>query len=968
MSLHTAAQNTASKINKSDGQGAILVLGEACSELSGLPSSDEFLEIIKATYPDAHEKATTKDLIGCCSELPDSDRDDLLAKQEKKAKINWAHLAVALLMKKGLVSRVLTLNPDSLLLKACSLVGVFPHVFDCTLSTVSSSPRIPENAVFFLNGRSLGQATGNMDAALAGLSDHQVVVIGHKAEANDEVAGLLSKSGPFSKGFLWVKHGQGGVPESIDELLEDDNGDCVESPDPDTFMIALAQQLDALSPNFLNFPFTHLGGMLKSIAPFPVEGIDAGIQITDIPLFQTRQAIQQFEGENRGQDVGAPSLESLDSPEKIQAVKAARTALVEGDLKKILDYRPEYDQNPNSALGDLLSLAYLSHGDALLEQAQEKGGDASFDLLSQAGEQYSGALEITPDNHEVLFKLGKLLVEQAKLKSGADAENLFGQAAEKYQKALELKPDLHEANYGWGFALLEQAASRTDETVDQFFAQATEKFQAVLKAEPEHGGAAYGCGFALFSQARKKKGAEALRLYGQAAEKLNTALKVDPHNADALLHMGQSLLVFSKSKKGEEQDRMLAATAEKFQSCVKLRPNSPEAFFGWADALLERGLARDDGQGEEYCSLAMEKFQTVLALKPDMPRVNFRWGVGLLRMARRKSGDAASKLLNQAAEKFQNAIRIVPTNHEAFTKLGSVYSQLAQGKSGPSADALLSNAVENYEQAIKIQPNNPEAFTLWGNVFYQLADGKQGIEAEAFLYKAIEKFQEAIKIRADYLKAISNWGNALFKLGKSKGGEEGMLLLSQAEGKYEAAIKIKPDDPLALTNFGGILLKKARKAEGGDADLMIEKAQDYLKQALEYNEDNPDALTYMSEVLMEQAKSKKGINAHPLLAEAKAKLQKAEELQPGVATYTMAKLMGQLANESGCREWLQKCKTNENLPPQEELDNEPAFANMAQSKWFKGLWLPASAREAEPKEGDEGTAGKEKNSKAEKPK
>ncbi|MCA9483743.1 MAG: hypothetical protein KC553_08425, partial [Nitrospina sp.] len=946
MSFQSAVQAIATKIEEShkNGHGAVLILGEECAENSGFPTNEEFLEIIKATYPKAYEKAKTKDLVGLVQELSDHERDDLLAKQEKKARISWSHICAALLLKKGLVCRVITPNPDSMILRGAALLGEFPAVVDCSLTTVVKPDQAPDNAVYFLNGRSLGQTPANAGAALSGIGKNSpVVVVGQAAPNGDSLTAALAKAGPFDKGLFWIQKEQTGLSKEAADLLDEDRCEAVASPCADSFMVALTQQLGAMTTDFLDHPFTLLGTQLKAVAPFPVSGCEDGVNLTDIPLYHIRQAVQHYEGEDRGQDIGASSLEGLDNPEIIQTVQAARAALAEGKLEKILGHRGQYDQNPVAALGDLLSLAYLSRGDALLEEAEGVEGEEGFDLLGKAGEQYVGALDIAPDNHEILFKLGKILVEQAKLKSGDEAEALFTQAAEKYQKALELKPDLHEANFGWGFVLLEQASSRTDDTVDRLFAQATEKFQAVLKALPEHGGAAYGCGFALYSQARKKKGAEALRLYGQAAEKLNVALKVNPQNADALLHMGQALLIFSKSKRGDELDRMLAAAAEKFQTCVKFRPNSPEAFFGWADALLERGLARDDAQGQELCGQAMEKFQTVLALKPDMPRVNYRWGVGLLKMARRKDGDEANKLLNQAAEKFQNAIRIVPSNHEAYTKLGNVYSILARGKTGPSADALLSNAVENYEQAIKVHANNPEAYTQWGNVFYQLADGKQGIEADAFLYKAIEKYQEALKIKSEYLKAISNWGNALFKLGKSKGGEEGGLLLSQAEEKYEAAIKIKPDDPLALANFGGILIKKARAAKGEEAEALIDKAQDYLKQALEDGEESADALTYMGEVLMAQAKLKKGINAHPLLAEARTKLQKAEDLQPGAATYVLARLMGQLANESGCREWLQKCKANNTLPPQEELDKESAFTNMAQSKWFKSLWAPVTA-------------------------
>jgi len=110
----------------------------------------------------------------------------------------------------------------------------------------------------------------------------------------------------------------------------------------------------------------------------------------------------------------------------------------------------------------------------------------------------------------------------------------------------------------------------------------------------------------------------------------------------------------------------------------------------------------------------------------------------------------------------------------------------------------------------------------------------------------------------------------------------------------------------------------------------------------------------MGEALIAQAKSKRGIDAHPLLAEAKGVLQKAEEYKPGVGCYNLARLQAQLANETGCRQWLERCHEHNVLPDADMLHGETLFASVRESKWFKNL-VPVS----EPPKGKQGEVEKE---------
>ena len=70
----------------------------------------------------------------CMAALERGVRRDLIGAYIDKAKINWAHIALAQLIDGGYVDRVLTTNFDPLISRACALVNSFPAVYDFAAS------------------------------------------------------------------------------------------------------------------------------------------------------------------------------------------------------------------------------------------------------------------------------------------------------------------------------------------------------------------------------------------------------------------------------------------------------------------------------------------------------------------------------------------------------------------------------------------------------------------------------------------------------------------------------------------------------------------------------------------------------------------------------------------------------------------------------------------------------------------
>jgi tetratricopeptide (TPR) repeat protein len=931
--------------SKMEKNGAILLMGEECSLRAGIPSAAEWVDAIKKSYPKVYEKASTKDLRHCAAELNATQKFEIFSFYLRKSKVSWAHLCIALLMKEGFLSRVYTTCPDPLLERACTLLGEFPTVYDCTVGEITKPEMIPPKSIIHLKGQTLGATPGSLDGVLSSTGrSGPWLVLGYNPDPKDPVYEQITWLDNITKGLLWVFSGNQPPAGFLqDKIFSKANNRYTHFEDPDTFLVSLIRMMKIGIPELIGYPFTFLGQWLNKVGAYPAPGQKDGLNISDISLKQTKAAIQQFEGPERGGDIGddEEAAGGVDDPELLKAIQAARTGLMAGNPKKIIEQHNQFEETPSVQLGHLLNWAYQAEGDAAVEEANKLFGPKALKKLEAAQPHYEAALKIKPDAPQTYFKLGRLLVEQAKVQSDNEITGLLEKSAQHFKKALELNPDYYDANFELGMVLTELAGTKKDPESGQIYELASQQFQEGLRVQPNNPEAAYGAGHVMFAQGRRKKGTDAVRLYTQAVEMYKIALQGNPDRMEAMLEMGQSLYILSKTKKGEDVDRFLMMAEEKFQQAVQLDSTLAEAQFGWADALMERATLKNDPSSDRLFNKAFEKYQEVLNLKPDMPRVNFRWAVGQYNIAKKKSGDEAIGWLKDASAKFKIALERNPKSIEILNRLGRVYFEMANQHKDSNAETLYSQAVNYFHDLLKLQPNNFKVFSQVGEIYYHISIYKKGKEAENLVQASIEKYQDVLKLKPDYSRAIMLWGNSLFRLATLKPAEAGEELYNQAEKKYAQALKIHPNDAAALSNMGSILLKRSRKESPDKAGSLLDKAVDTFQASLEIQENNPEALNMMGEALIAQAKSKRGIDAHPLLAEAKGVLQKAEEYQPGTGSYNMARLQAQLANETGCRQWLERCQERNVLPDADVLTGEDLFASVRVSKWFKNL-LPVS--------------------------
>ena len=927
--------------SKMEKNGAILLMGEECSARAGIPTASEWVEAIRKSHPQAYEHSRVKDLPHCAAELTAGQKFEIFSFYLRKSKVSWAHLCIALLLKEGFLSRVYTTCPDPLLERACTLVGEFPSVYDCTVGAITKPDLIPPKSIIHLKGQTLGAKPSSLEGAFSGVGrTGPLLVLGYNPDPKDPIYEQIAWLDNISKGLLWVFSGSQPPARFLQEqVFSKENNRYTHSEDPDTFLVSLIRMMKIGIPELIGYPFTFLGHWLNKIAPYPAPGQQDGLNIADISLKQAKAAIQQYEGPERGSDIGDDegAAGGVDDPDLLKAIQAARTGLMAGNPAKVIEQHKQFEETPSVQLGHLLNWAYQVEGDSAVEEANKLFGPKALEKLKEAQPHYEMALQIRPDAPHTYFKLGRLLVDQAKIQSGEETAALLEQGADNFRKALELNADFYEASYELGMVLTELAGTKTDPESNRLYESAAKQFNEGLRIQPNHPEAAYGAGHVLFSQGRRKKGADAVRLYTQAVEMFKVSLHGNPEKKEAMLEMGQSLFILSKTKKGDDVDRFLMMAEEKFQQAVQLDSKLVEAQFGWADVLMERATLKNDATSDRFFHKAFEKYHEVLKLKPEMPRVNYRWAVGQYNMAMKKSGDEAIGLLKSAAAKFQKALQRNPRSIEILNRLGRVHFGLADKSKGSAAETLYSEAVNHFHELLKLQPKNFKVLSQVGEIYYHISMHKEAKEAENLIQASIEKYQNALKIKPDFSRAIMLWGNALFRLATLRSDGTSEDLYNQAEQKYSQALKIHPNDVTALSNFGSILLKRAANEDPDKAAPLLKRAVNSFHAAIEIQGDNPETLNLMGEALIAQAKSKRGIDAHPLLAEAKGVLQKAEEYQPGAGCYNMARLQAQLANETGCRQWLERCREHNVLPDADVLEGEALFASVRESRWYKNL-------------------------------
>ena len=457
-------------IRAADGRCVVLI-GAGCSKSAGIPLAGGLINEIKHEFASAFARAKGKNCHDnynkLMRELTVEQRRSLLRKHIDKAKINWAHLALAQLFKHGKIDRALTVNFDPLLVRACALVGHYPAIYDLATASKFHSAAIAPESIFYLNGQHTGFSILNTENELEAhrqrlseiVKDTGIrrtwVIVGYSGEA-DPLLEVIAEHSNFDGGLYWVGYEAEPSSELKRLLLEPIHGESknleskdafyVGGQDADEFFLRLAQTLDVFPPTIIDNPFNHVRELIQDI------DFNTGGNYVKDRREELLQKLDQCEVVLNSRSSGNNTVGDFD-PDK---------SLMAGRYKEVLDWYEhlkdptDKDKNYGAWAHILIGNQHRDSAKALVASNLPEGRR----LWGLAGEKYAAALAIKADKHEALNNWGNALDDEAKVVAASDVpegRRLWGLAGEKYAAALAIKADKHEALYNWGNALAAEA-------------------------------------------------------------------------------------------------------------------------------------------------------------------------------------------------------------------------------------------------------------------------------------------------------------------------------------------------------------------------------------------------------------------------------------------------------------------------------------------------------------------------------
>ncbi|AMW77761.1 hypothetical protein AMD27_01870 [Acinetobacter sp. TGL-Y2] len=279
---------------KKDG-GAILLVGAGISVSAGIPPAQKLMKIAIENFPNyfteeeqrlAQEDLSQLQYNDIMTKLSNVKRKELFkwfieGKKEKgieKAKLNFAHIAIAELLKQGYFSRILTVNFDPLLIHACYMVGMypFPAIYDLGAMGQVNAELLHDPSIVYLNGQHVGFVQRNTTDQLKAHTETLTqivrstgcnktwVVAGYSGE-NDPLMDALNELRPYNNWLYWLEYNNQVLQKDSHHFLEnDEESKVVYECDADETFMEVAELLNC-SLDFIERPFTELELYTKEI-------------------------------------------------------------------------------------------------------------------------------------------------------------------------------------------------------------------------------------------------------------------------------------------------------------------------------------------------------------------------------------------------------------------------------------------------------------------------------------------------------------------------------------------------------------------------------------------------------------------------------------------------------------------------------------------------------------------------------
>ncbi|MBP8265931.1 MAG: hypothetical protein KAX47_05210 [Zoogloea sp.] len=785
----------------------VVLIGAGCSRSAGIPLAGELIREVEKNIPSAYRRASDpRNYNKVMAELNTMQRRYLLDRHIEAARINWAHLALAQLFVREKIDRILTVNFDPLVVRACALVGLFPAIYDLATAESFRKAHIAPRSVFYLNGQHTGFVTLNTEDELERhrkrlksiVEDTGTrrtwIVVGYSGAA-DPLLDTLAENELFEGGLYWIGHAAEPDPAVRDKLLEaGKDAFYVGGQDADAFFTELARRLESFPPALIVRPFSHISTIVGLI-DFSTGG-DSGKQLEAALNTQIQRA-----------EALVAELESRSN---------AQSWLVAGEFQQVLDWY-ERIPSPEDADKEIAAWALIESGNASDEQANSLFATDLAEarlLWSEAGRRYAQALAIKGDMHEAANNWGYTLDSEASALAATDlteARRLWSEAGQRYAQVLAIKGDKHEAAYNWGNALDAEASAvaATDLTeARRLWSEAGKRYAQALAVKEDKHEAACNWGAALNAEASAVAATdltEARRLWSEAGQRYAQALAIKEDKHEAAYNWGNALHIEASVLAATdltEARRLWSEAGQRYAQVLAIKGDKHEAANNWGYVLNAEAsalAATDLTEARRLWSEAGRRYAQALAIKGDMHDAAYNWGIALNAEASAVAATdlmEARRLWSEAGRRYAQALAIKGDKHEAAYNWGAALNAEASAVAATDlteARRLWSEAGQRYAQALAVKEDKHEAANNWGNAYLCQYQALRAVDADEAVRCLDEG--ERILLQAEGMKE----GSAAYNLAcvaALRGNVDAALAwlrLSREKGELPSASHIRAD-------------------------------------------------------------------------------------------------------------------------------------------------------------------------------
>lgn len=610
------------RIKKEDNVYVNLLIGAGCSVSGNIPTADGIVDIIKNDYSRLYESAPSKNYSECMAQLTPIERRNLISKLVEGSKVNWAHIGIAQLLKFGFIDRILTTNFDNLVLRACSLVGEFPSIYDLASTKIFRPEMVFEKSVLHLHGQHTGfilcntkEETSEQKQNLKSLFDEIKknslwIIVGYSGD-NDALVNFLTEEDSFEHRLFWVGYNDEEPKDFLkNELLDSDKYSFfIKGYNADDFFVKLARRLNHFPPSFVMEPFSYLNKTLDNLSDYKLSDSILSSDLNNATRNIINEAVKNIENNkiikaNHYLTIGLEEeflklLEKCEKSEVKEIKEVIDTKTSEKLYKKLETLNNKLEKN-NSDINLLIKHAETTRFLSIVET------DKKEYFLLEATNKYKLAHDLDPEDTDILISWGSVLNKLSNLTDKDLKKVEYNEkVCDKFKKAYLLSPDNKEVNMLYGISLLSLGESKYifnnkldnimyDDLI-KIYNNAKKIFSELHESYPKDNEIVFYLGLTLEEQTNLYNINEdrecIIILLEEAIEKFDMAYKLNKSDIKSLVNYYESLIELSNIYENiNDKKEILELSISQLNASIKENPKNIEILILCARSL--NSLAR----------------------------------------------------------------------------------------------------------------------------------------------------------------------------------------------------------------------------------------------------------------------------------------------------------------------------------------------------------------------------------------